>query len=231
MTRSRNITHGLLFLTSIPLLSGSMVAGAADKVSFNEQIRPIFISKCTKCHGGAKAKGDLSLIYRSEVLGKGKSGKTIIVPGKPDKSELFRRIITDDIDDKMPLQEGDHADEPLDKNQVNLIRKWIEQGAKWEEHWAYIKPKNHPLPKLKNAAWVKTSMDQFVLSRLEKNALHPMPPAGRAQWHADVSLQLRDAIDVGGRHDAYPYPAVLPLPDAVLAYQSSAPKTPEVAAN
>ena len=177
--------------TSLILLTSSVaMIGAADKVSFNEHIRPIFMSKCTKCHGGAKTKGDLSLIYRSEVLGKGKSGKIIIVPGKPDKSELFRRIITDDIDDKMPLQEGDHADEPLNEKQVDLIRKWIEQGAEWEEHWAYIKPKKHPLPKLKNAAWTKTSMDPFVLSRLEKNALQPMVPADRAQWLRRASIDL-----------------------------------------
>lgn len=128
-------------------LLGTAAAPAADNtISFNEHIRPIFIAKCTKCHGGVKADGDLSLLYRAEALGKGKSGKTIIVPGKPEESELYRRIITDDIDDKMPLQTGDHAEEPLNPEQIALIKKWIEQGADWEEHWAYLKPEIAPKP-------------------------------------------------------------------------------------
>ncbi|MCP5538222.1 MAG: PSD1 domain-containing protein [Akkermansiaceae bacterium] len=168
----------------------SMPASAGDRISFNKHIRPIFIAKCTKCHGGAKADGDLSLIYRAEVLGKGKSGKTIIVPGKPDQSELFRRITTEDIDEKMPLQEGEHADEPLDVQQIGLVRKWIEQGAEWEEHWAYIKPQQQALPRLKNPSWVNTPMDHFVLARLEKNNLGPTAPADRAQWLRRASLDL-----------------------------------------
>ncbi|MFC4990630.1 c-type cytochrome domain-containing protein [Rubritalea tangerina] len=131
---------GRTILSSTLILS-SLTLTHADTISFNRDVRPIFINKCTKCHGGAKADGDLSLIYREEVLGKGKSGKTIIVPGHPEKSELYRRIITDDIDDKMPLQVGDHADEPLSKAQSEIIRKWIAQGAQWEEHWAYIPQK------------------------------------------------------------------------------------------
>ncbi len=129
MTRSRNITHGLLFLTSIPLLSGSMVAGAADKVSFNEHIRPIFMSKCTKCHGGAKTKGDLSLIYRSEVLGKGKSGKTIIVPGKPAESKLYTAAIAHDFQD-LAMPPVGHR---VAKTDTDNFRQWIIEGAEWPD--------------------------------------------------------------------------------------------------
>ncbi|MGB1258749.1 MAG: PSD1 and planctomycete cytochrome C domain-containing protein [Akkermansiaceae bacterium] len=175
---------------SLTLSAAISCASAAEKVSFNKHIRPIFNNKCTKCHGGAKADGDLSLIYRAEVLGKGKSGKTIIVPGKPEESELFRRITTDDIDDKMPLQEGDHADEPLTEAQVKLIRTWIEQGAQWEDHWAYIKPEKPTTPSLKNTTWAKQPMDQFVLARLEKNNLSPSPEADRSQWLRRASLDL-----------------------------------------
>lgn len=78
------------------------------------------------------------------------SGKTIITPGKPEQSELYRRITTEDTDDKMPLQTGEHADAPLSDAQIGLIRKWIEHGAEWEEHWAYLKPKKHPVPALNN---------------------------------------------------------------------------------
>lgn len=163
---------------------------AEDKISFNEHIRPILNSKCTKCHGGAKADGDLSLIYREEALGKGKSGKTIIVPGKPEQSELFRRIITDDVDDKMPLQKGDHAEPPLPPEEIALIKKWIEQGAEWEEHWAYIKPKKEKLPELKHKGWSKTEMDKYVLAKLEAEGLEPSQEADKAQWLRRASLDI-----------------------------------------
>lgn len=163
---------------------------AEDKISFNEHIRPILNSKCTKCHGGAKADGDLSLIYREEALGKGASGKTIIVPGKPDQSELFRRIITDDLDDKMPLQKGDHAEPPLPPEEVALIKKWIEQGAEWEEHWAYVNPKKEQLPKLKHKDWPKTGMDKYVLAKLEAEGLEPTQEADKAQWLRRASLDI-----------------------------------------
>ncbi|MFK7911405.1 MAG: PSD1 and planctomycete cytochrome C domain-containing protein [Akkermansiaceae bacterium] len=163
---------------------------AEEKISFNQQIRPILNSSCTKCHGGAIAEGNLSLVDRAQALGKGKSGKIAIVPGKPEQSEVYRRIITDDIDDKMPLQTGPHAEEPLTSEQAELIRKWIEQGAKWEKHWAYIAPEKPAAPELKNPSWVKQPMDQFVLTNLEKNALQPTSEASREQWLRRASLDL-----------------------------------------
>ncbi|SHJ22423.1 Planctomycete cytochrome C [Rubritalea squalenifaciens DSM 18772] len=175
-------------LATLTLVTATSLA--QEKISFNEHIRPILNSKCTKCHGGAKADGDLSLIYREEALGKGKSGKTIIVPGKPEESELFRRIITDDLDDKMPLQKGDHAEPPLPPEEVALIKKWIEQGAEWEEHWAYVKPKKEKLPNLKHADWSKTGMDQYVLAKLEAEGLAPSPEADKAQWLRRASLDI-----------------------------------------
>ena len=179
-----------LTLTLMAVFFASVSGVLADKISFNEHIRPILNSKCTKCHGGAKADGDLSLIYRAEALGKGKSGKTIIVPGKPEASELYRRIVTDDLDDKMPLQKGDHAEEPLTEEQTQLIRKWIEQGAEWEEHWAYIAPKKPGAPQLNKPDWVRQPMDQFVLARLEQKGMEPTSEADRAQWLRRASFDL-----------------------------------------
>ncbi len=174
----------------LPITLVSSAVMAEENISFNEHIRPILNSKCTKCHGGAKADGDLSLIYRAEALGKGKSGKTIIVPGKPSESELYRRIVTDDMDDKMPLQKGDHAEEPLSEAETKLIHDWIEQGAEWEEHWAYIAPEKPSVPKLKNPAWVRQPMDKYVLARLERLGVSPTAEADRAQWLRRASLDL-----------------------------------------
>lgn len=180
----------LLSITILTAAFSTLISNGQEKISFNEQIRPILNSKCTKCHGGAKADGDLSLIYREQALGKGKSGKTIIVPGHPEKSELFRRIVTDDIDDKMPLQTGDHAEAPLPQKEIDLIKKWIQQGAHWEEHYAYIKPTIQPLPELKNKIWGNSKLDKYVLANLEAHNLTPTKEAPRAQWLRRASLDL-----------------------------------------
>lgn len=177
-------------ISSIITMTASLSSSMCEEISFNKDIRPIFISKCTKCHGGAKADGDLSLIYRDEVLGKAKSGKTIITPGRPDKSELYRRIITDDIDDKMPLQEGEHADDPLSAEQCETIKKWIQQGAKWEDHWAYSKPQKRRLPAIEHIQWPRTTMDYWVLSQIESQGYTPSAMAPKPQWLRRVSLDL-----------------------------------------
>lgn len=179
-----------LSLANLTIFLSLFTSHADEELSFNEHIRPIFINKCTKCHGGVKADGDLSLIYRAEALGKGKSGKTVIVPGKPEESELYRRITTDDIDDKMPLQTGAHAEDPLNPEQVELIKKWIEQGAKWEEHWAYLKPTIATKPELKHGDWPATGIDPYILARLEENGLTPTQEAPKEQWLRRVSLDL-----------------------------------------
>lgn len=184
------MTLSQLTILSTIIATSLLQADSGSKVSFNKDIRPIFINKCTKCHGGAKADGDLSLIYREEVLGTGKSGKTIIVPGHPEKSELYRRIVTDDVDDKMPLQVGEHADEPLTKLQCDTIKKWIEQGAQWQDHWAYSKPINKPFPKVTHTDWPSRSMDYWVLNKIENEGFSPSAEASKAQWLRRVNLDL-----------------------------------------
>ncbi len=188
------------FTLSILLLSHSVTDAAETtgesskpvKISFNHDIRPIFIGKCTKCHGGVKADGDLSLLYREEALGTGKSGKKIIVPGKPEESELYRRITTDDLDDKMPLQKGVHAEAPLKAEQIALIKQWIEEGAHWEDHWAYLSPKINPAPtpSAKHKGWSRTGIDPYVLAFIEKNKLSPTAEAPKAQWIRRASLDI-----------------------------------------
>ena len=90
----------------------------------------------------------------------------------------------------MPLAIGDHADEPLTKAQCDTIKLWIEQGAEWEDHWAYIPPKEHALPKLKHADWPLLQMDRLILAKMEAEKLSPSQSAGKAQWLRRVSLDL-----------------------------------------
>lgn len=162
--------------------------GNAGEIKFNQQIRPILIENCTTCHGGVKQAGDVSFIYRQQALGKGKSGKSIIVPGKPEESEMIRRLTTNDPDDRMPPPK-EHP-KPLSKENIELLTEWVRQGAKWEEHWAFVPPKEIPPKKLSLPAWPKMLLDHHVLARLDQEKLKPSPAAAPAEWLRRASFDL-----------------------------------------
>jgi hypothetical protein len=109
------------------------------------------------------------------------------VPGDLSKSELVRRITTPDEDDRMPpAKSGKH----LTPQQIELLRRWIEQGAKWKNHWSYIKPECPPLPEVKNRKWPRNDIDYFILARLEKENLKPSAEASRETLIRRLSLDL-----------------------------------------
>ena len=158
---------------------------AGDEVHFSTEIRPILNQNCVQCHGGVRQKNGVSFIFRDEALGVGKSGRRTIVPRDPDASELIARVTSKDPDTRMPY----HA-APLPPKQVELLRKWIKQGAKWEDHWSFVAPKPHALPAVKAVRWPKQPLDRFILSRLEKEGLAPSPEADKAELLRRVSLDL-----------------------------------------
>ena len=158
---------------------------AAQHVDFNRDIRPIFNAHCIACHGGVKQASGVSFSYREQVLGKGKSGRPTVVPGRPRASELMARITSHDPDYRMPLHQ-----QPLDASQVALLRRWIEDGAPWENYWAFVPPKPQVLPKVRNAAWIKQPLDRFVLAHLEKEKLAPQAEADTAALLRRVTLDL-----------------------------------------
>jgi hypothetical protein len=137
------------------------------------------------CHGGVRQKNGVSFLFREEALGVGKSGRRIIVPGKPDESELIARVTSSDPEARMPY----HAP-PLPPQQIALLRRWIKEGAKWEDHWAFIAPKLQPLPAVKHGNWVRRPLDQFILARLETEGLGPSPEADKSALLRRVSLDL-----------------------------------------
>src|SRR3984893_13322719 len=143
-----------------------------DDVRFSRDIRPIFNQNCVPCHGGVRQKNGVSFIFREDALGVGKSGRRTIVPGKPDSSELIARITSTDPEMRMPY----HAP-PLPPQQVALLRQWIKEGAKWEDHWAFVAPKPQPLPAVNRLDGVRQPLDRFILTRLEKEGLAPSPEA------------------------------------------------------
>lgn len=155
-----------------------------QEVDFNEHIRPIFNKKCIACHGGVKKSGGFSLLFEEEALAVNESGERAIVPGSVRKSELIRRIKHHDPEYRMPLEA-----EPLDDNEIALLTKWIHQGAKWKDHWAYIPPKPQQVPNV-SSPWVKNDIDRFVLSKLNDHRLLPNPQADRYTLLRRVSLDL-----------------------------------------
>src|SRR6266478_2341486 len=157
-------------------LGFSLCSGAEKPVSFNQEIRPLLNAHCVKCHGGVKETGQLNLLFRDAALKGGKSGRPAVVPGKPEASELIARLTTTDEDERMPKKAG-----PLRPEQIELLKRWIYEGARWEEHWAYVPPKKSG-----------RSIDDIVKARLTTERLSLSPEADR--W----TLARRTSLDITG---------------------------------
>lgn len=160
-------------------------------VDFNFHIRPILSDRCYACHGpDSKArKADLRLDTQAGAMAalKETPGEFAIVAGNPDSSVVYRRITSDDEEVIMPPPDS-HL--KLSEREKKLIKKWIEQGAEWKEHWAFIPLKSSALPKVKQNDWPENEIDHFILAKMEENGLKPSPPADPAKRLRRVSLDL-----------------------------------------
>ncbi len=173
------------------LLIVNLKASAEDlpkTIQFNRDIRPILSDNCFACHGPDKnqRKANLRLDVQEGLFSEIK-GIRPITPGKPQESEIYRRINSHDPDEAMPQSKSGKT---LSPHQIALIRRWIEQGAKWEGHWAYIPPVRSAPPAVKQNAWLKNSIDSFVLARLEKEGLSPSVEADRRTLIRRLSFDL-----------------------------------------
>jgi len=176
------------------LLSAALVAvtsTAAPAPDFQREVRPILSRQCFTCHGPDEhsRKANLRLDLRESALAPAKSGKRAIVPGKPDASELVRRITSTDHNKLMPPPETKKHLTPAEQD---TLRRWVAAGAGYQPHWAFIKPKQAPLPKVKQTAWPQNAIDHFILARLEREGLKPSPPAD------DYTLVRRLYLDLIG---------------------------------
>jgi len=173
-----------------------------EKIQFNRDIRPILSENCFKCHGpDAKGrKGDLRLDTREGAFAEVDKGKFALVSGNPAKSELWARVTTADPDDLMPPAK---TGKKLTKHQIALIRKWIEQGAVWQNHWAFIPPKPLPPPTVRRADWPKNEIDAFILARLEEEGLTPSAEADRMTLVRRLSLDLTGLPPTPQEADAF----------------------------
>lgn len=173
---------------------GSRSAKLPETISYNFHIRPILSDKCFKCHGpdANKRKAHLRLdiadsAYASLTETK---GAFAIIPGKPEESELYKRIISDDSSYMMPSPEAHLG--TLTPYEITLFKKWIQQGARYETHWAFIPPQKKILPKVENTNWVKNEIDYFITNKLEEKGLTANKEADKER------LLKRLALDITG---------------------------------
>ena len=182
---ARHWKLALLFVSGLIFAAYLLRRRPDDEVHFSRDIRPILNQNCMACHGGVRQKNGVSFLFREEALGTGKSGKRTIVPGKPDQSELIARVSASDPETRMPYHSS-----PLSPHQIDLLRRWIKQGAKWEDHWAFEAPKPQALPAVRHQDWPHQPLDRFILARLEKEGLSPSPEADKSALLRRVSLDL-----------------------------------------
>ncbi len=170
------------------LLVGSLSAESDQDVRFNRDIRSILSDKCYACHGPDRnaRKADLRLDIESEAKAD-RDGYSVIDVDDPSKSELLVRILTADEDDKMPPVSSGKA---LTEEEVERLQRWVESGAEWEGHWAYLPPRKAPLPEVRNLDWRRSPIDRFIGARLEAERLEPSKRADRRTLIRRVYLDL-----------------------------------------
>ncbi|HYV37368.1 MAG TPA: PSD1 and planctomycete cytochrome C domain-containing protein [Gemmataceae bacterium] len=160
------------------------------KIQFNRDVQPILSTNCYTCHGPDKGlrKAGLRLDTATDAIKELKTGNKAIVPGNVKDSELIARIFSTGKD-LMPPPNSNHQLKPAQKE---LLKRWIEEGAEYQPHWAFVAPKRPQLPKVKDAQWARNPIDYFILAKLEAEGLKPMAEADR------YTLARRVAIDLTG---------------------------------
>jgi mono/diheme cytochrome c family protein len=176
-------------LASAVVTSSQVFAAApVNNIDFTRNVRPILAENCYHCHGpdDAERQADLRLdVWENagDVLG----AEHAITRTKPEESELIARITSDEPDTRMPPADSGKT---LTPEQIEILRKWIAEGAEIRQHWSFIAPTRPPLPEVKNQAWVRNPIDAFILARLEREGLSPSPPAAANTLLRRLSLDL-----------------------------------------
>jgi hypothetical protein len=202
----------LIALMGFPLgLKTQAAEPEPSRVDFNQQIRPILSDKCFPCHGpdAGRRKAGLRLDTKDGAFATLKSGGRAIVAGNLEESDLIFRITAEDEVDRMPPKSLGRT---LSAREIDLLKKWVEQGAEWKDHWSFIPPEKVPPPNVRHAEWPRNPIDHFVLARLEAEGLSPSPEASKERLIRRVTLDLTglpptlreiDAFLADGRPDAY----------------------------
>jgi hypothetical protein len=163
-----------------------------ETVDFNLHVRSILSESCFACHGpdAMTREADLRLDTEEGAFAplNVTEGSFAIVKGNAASSELYRRIISDDPDYRMPTPESNLP--PLTDREAAIIKKWIEQGAEYKQHWSFVLPEKTELPQVENTDWPENPIDYFILEKLEARGWNPSPGAGREKLLRRVSFDL-----------------------------------------
>jgi len=177
------------------LLSCSNLAAAhadlPETVDFNFHIRPLLSDRCYNCHGpdADDREADLRLDQKESAFAalEGEDASHVITPGDPEQSEVYLRISSSDAEQRMPPADSNLS---LSADEIELIRKWIEQGAQWKPHWSLLSVAEVAVPTQPGSLWPKNEVDHFVLSRLEAESLQPTVAASREKLIRRVTYDL-----------------------------------------
>jgi hypothetical protein len=190
---------------------GARGSSVGKTIAFARDIRPILAEKCFQCHGpdAKQRKGKLRLDNPRDATAPAASGSPAIVPGQLEESELYRRITSDDPEERMPPAKSGKSLAPAE---VARLKTWIEEGAGYQGHWAFVPPTRPPVPSVKDRGWCRNPIDYFIRARLEAEGLAPAPEADKVALIRRLSLDLLglpptveavDAFLADSRGDAY----------------------------
>jgi hypothetical protein len=181
----------LIALSECAKSPGALNSAVPDVVDFNFHVKPILSDRCFKCHGpdAQKREANLRLDTKEGLFQhlKDVNNQFVIVPGKPEQSELYRRLVHEDPEQLMPPPKSNLS---LNENEKQILRKWIAQGAKYRKHWAFIPPQKTTLPKVRLSDWPKNEIDHFTLAKMEANGLKPNEQAEWPKLIRRLSLDL-----------------------------------------
>lgn len=184
----------IAWVSLLALLGMSLSLRAAepplpDRIQFNRDVRPILSDTCFHCHGPDKQarKGGFRLDDPSAARLPGDSGETPIIPGRPEASEIIRRVFAEDAAELMPPPQ---AHKPLTARQKEVLRRWVQQGAVYQRHWAFLPIVRPPVPPVRGTSGILHPVDAFIQARLQELGLPPAPRADRATLLRRLSLDL-----------------------------------------
>lgn len=176
------VVQGYLTGTTVVILvaAATCIAGGSgkpDPIEYNRDVRPILSDRCYQCHGPDTARRKADLRLDDETSAKApRDGGPAIVPGERDGSELYRRITAKDATERMPPAKSGKS---LTSGEIEMLGRWIDQGAKWQPHWSFIPPVNPSVPQLGNRDRIKNPIDEYIQGRLETEGLKPSAEAVR----------------------------------------------------
>lgn len=165
-----------------------------NSVDYSRDVKPILNQRCISCHGGVKQQGEFSVLFEEEAFQPAESGKIPIIKGDAKNSEFYKRLISDDPDERMPYKEA-----ALPEEEIEILKQWIDEGAEWGEHWAFQPPKAVAVPNSTlfagifdwfSSKWGNNEIDNFIKEKLDENDLKPSTEADKRQLARRAALDL-----------------------------------------